>query len=161
MSRIPIYEVKLVRHVRDGSRSDERIRVQGPADAAGLLREIFDRADREHFIAMLLDTQNRLIGVHTVAIGSLDTCVVHPREVFKAAILANAATILLAHNHPSGDLTPSPSDRAITQQLVHAGKLLDINVCDHIIVGDGARFCSFLEAGLLVTAFSHYTSTET
>lgn len=92
---------------------------------------------------MLLDTQSRLIGIHTIAIGSLDTCVV--REVFKAAILANAASIVLAHNHPSGDPTPSPQDREVTRQLVHAGKLLGIDVTDHIIVGENPRFYSLLE----------------
>src|SRR5690606_10797019 len=102
MYRIPIYQVKLV---RDGSQASERKKVDCAATAARLLQQYLDGADREHFVVLLLDTQNQVIGIHTVTVGTLDASLVHPREVFKTAILANAASVLLAHNHPSGDPT--------------------------------------------------------
>lgn len=93
--------------------------------------------DREHFVAFHLDARNRVRSFETVAIGSMVAAIVHPREVFKGAILANAAGIILAHNHPSGDTGPSPEDIAITKRLHEAGRILGIDVLDHIIVGDG------------------------
>ena len=102
--------------------------------------------DREHFIVLLLDRKNNVTGINTVAIGSLSATVVHPREVFTPAILDKAAAIILAHNHPSGDPAPSPEDKAMTRKLVEAGKLLGIQVLDHIIVGH-ERAYSFADAG--------------
>jgi DNA repair protein RadC len=104
MYRIPIYQVKLV---RDGSHAAERKKVSQPAVAAEVLWTFLEGADREHFVVLLLDTQNQIIGIHTVTVGTLDASLVHPREIYKAAILANAASVVLAHNHPSGDPTPS------------------------------------------------------
>jgi DNA repair protein RadC len=99
---------------------------------------------------MLLDRKNQVIGLHTVSIGSLTASVVHPREVYKVAILANAAAVIFGHNHPSGDPTPSQEDRTLTARLVAAGKLLGFGVCDHVIVGDGSqRYFSFADEGLL------------
>jgi DNA repair protein RadC len=89
-----------------------------------------------------------VIGYYEVSRGTLDSTLVHPREVFKAAILANAAAIILTHNHPSGDPTPSPDDLALTQRLVQAGQIIGIDVLDHVIVGDG-RWTSFVELGRL------------
>src|SRR5437899_11123120 len=85
----------------------------------------------------MLDQKNKVIGINTVSMGSLTASVVHPREVFKIAILANCASIILGHNHPSSDPTPSKEDRALTARLVEAGKLLGISVIDHVIIGDG------------------------
>ncbi len=146
MYRIPIYRVKLV---RDGSQAVERKKVVSPITAANLLHEYLDGADREHFVVLLLDTHHQIIGIHTVTIGTLDASLIHPREVFKPAILANASAVLLAHNHPSGDPTPSAEDRAVTRQLVAAGELIGIQVVDHVILGDDPRYASFLEAGIL------------
>ena len=148
MYRIPIYQVRLV---RDGSQLAERKKVDRADTAAHVLHEYLDGADREHFVVMLLDTQNQIIGIHTVTVGTLDASLVHPREVFKAAILANAAAILLAHNHPSGDPTPSAEDRSVTRLLVEAGVALGIEVLDHVVVGDMHRYHSFRESGLLST----------
>jgi DNA repair protein RadC len=98
----------------------------------------------------MLDQKNQVIGLHTVSIGSLTASIVHPRECFKPAILSNAAAIILAHNHPSGDCQPSREDRALTQRLVETGKLLGISVLDHIIIGDGtSSYFSFADEGLL------------
>ena len=144
MYRIPIYQVRLV---RDGSQPTARKKVDSPSTAAQVLQQYLDGADREHFVVLLLDTQNQIIGIHTVTVGTLDASLVHPREVFKTAILANAASVLLAHNHPSGDPTPSPDDSVLTTRLRSAGTLLGVEVLDHIVVGDVSRYYSFREAG--------------
>ena len=144
MYRIPIYQVKLV---RDGSQKAERKKVSHAAVAAEVLWQFLDEVDREHFVVILLDTQNHMIGIHTVTVGTLDASLVHPREIFKAAILANSAAILLAHNHPSGDPTPSAEDRSVTRLLVDAGVALGIEVLDHLVLGDSPRYYSFQEAG--------------
>jgi DNA repair protein RadC len=102
----------------------------------------------EEFHVAVLDTQHRLDRDILVTRGILNSSLVHPREVFREAIAERAAAIVLVHNHPSGDPTPSADDRAITQQLVAAGKLLDIPVADHVIIGK-SRYLSFSEAGML------------
>ena len=102
----------------------------------------------EVFAILCLSTKHRVIAYHEVSRGSLDSTLVHPREVFKAALLANAAAIVLAHNHPSGDPTPSPDDMTLTRRLVDAGRLLGVDVLDHIVIGDG-RHVSFRERGWL------------
>jgi len=97
-----------------------------------------------------LDQKNKMIGINTVSMGSLTASVVHPREVFKPAILSNAAALLCCHNHPSGAPQPSREDRALTTRLVDAGKLLGINVLDHIILGDGNEsYYSFADEQML------------
>ena len=104
--------------------------------------------DCETFAVLLLNTRRRVKGHQVVSIGTIDTILVHPREVFRAAIAEAAAGIIVVHNHPSGDPTPSPEDRVVTRQLVEAGQLLDLPVYDHVILG-GDRFLSFVTAGLL------------
>ncbi len=140
---IPIYRVTLVRegHAHYGT-------LRHSQHAEGIIQRYLEGTDREHFVVLLLDKKNKVIGINTVAIGSLSSTVVHPREVFKPAILANAAAIICAHNHPSGDPTPSPEDKATTRKLVEAGKILGIQVLDHIIVGD-ERAYSFADEGCL------------
>src|SRR5713101_6482118 len=144
-ANIPIYRVTLV---REGKMPTYESRIRSSASAHTVLQEYLDGVDREHFVVMLLDQKNQVIGLHTVSIGSLTASIVAPREVFKVAILANCANILIAHNHPSGDCQPSKEDRAITARLVEAGKLLGISVLDHIVVGD-ERYFSFADEGLL------------
>jgi DNA repair protein RadC len=111
--------------------------LQSPEQVADYLREDCRQYEVEHFQVLLLNTRRRLIRVEPVAIsqGTLDTVLVHPREVFKAAIAANAAAIILVHNHPSGDPTPSDADLRVTRDLVQAGQLLKIEVLDHVILG--------------------------
>ena len=111
--------------------------------------EYLKETDREHFVVVLLDTKSAVIGITTVSIGILDSALVHPREVYKPAILSNAAAIILAHNHPSGDPTPSAEDRRITQRIHEAGQVLGIEVLDHLIIGDRTRFVSLKERGML------------
>jgi len=103
---------------------------------------------REHLVAFYLDTQNRLIERQIIFIGTLNASIVHPREIFEPAIRHSAASIIVAHNHPSGDLEPSPEDRETTARLVEAGKILGVDLIDHIIVSRSA-FMSFEQKGLL------------
>jgi len=108
-----------------------------------------DTLDREEFFIIGLDGKNRMTFAHSVSVGSLTASIIHPREVFKMAILGNAASIILAHNHPSGDTKPSPEDIDITNRLSTCGKLLGIKVLDHIILGD-KNYLSFADKGLLL-----------
>ena len=133
----PVFRVQLVRES-----GVDRPSLDGPVDAARILSSYLENEDREHFVSMMLDAKNKVIGIHTVSIGTLCCTVVSPREVFKAAILANAASIIVAHNHPSGDVTPSPEDIQVTAVLKQAGKLLDIEVLDHVIVGEEGAYAS-------------------
>ena len=102
---------------------------------------------KEHFVTLHLDGKNRIACKETVSIGTLNQSLVHPREVFKTALLSNAAAIILIHNHPTGDSTPSKEDIAITKRLKEAGDIIGVRVLDHIIVGDSYR--SFVEDGLI------------
>lgn len=113
----------------------KKINLSSPQAVANYLREKIGRAKKEYFIIFSLDTRNNLIRADNISIGTLNTNLVHPREVFKQALEASAASVILAHNHPSGDLEPSEKDLAITKRLTDAGKILGIEVLDHIIVG--------------------------
>ena len=97
---------------------------------------------------LALDTKNKVIGIFEISRGSLNASIIHPRDIFQRAILVNAASVILAHNHPSGDPTPSPEDIALTKKLVDAGKVMDITVLDHVIVGE-CSFVSLKEQGAL------------
>lgn len=121
-----------------------------PIDAARTARELAgDDLDREVFGVLLVDTRNRITAMHVVSIGTLNGTLVHPREVFKVAILGNAAAVILFRNHPSGDPNPSHEDRQLTRRLIDAGRILGIDVLDHVILGDEARYYSFKERGML------------
>ena len=146
--RVPIYRVALI---REAARTIPAPRLRSSQHAAALLRQYLGAVDREHFVVVLLDRKNAPIGINTVSIGSLTASIVQMREVFKPAILANAAALISCHNHPSsGDPTPSREERAVTQRLVEAGKLLDIPVLDHLILGDGTTaYFSFADQELL------------
>ena len=119
-----------------------------PAASAAALAALLQDEPGEVFAILCLSTKHRVIAYHEVSRGTLDATLVHPREVFKAALLSNAASIILTHNHPSGDPTPSPDDHHLTRRLVDAGRLIGVEVLDHIIVGDG-RYFSFREGGRL------------
>ncbi len=121
--------------------------VQSPEDAAGLLLYDMGVLDREHLRVLLLDTRNRLIRTTEIYQGSLNSSAIRVGEVFRDAVQANAAAVIIAHNHPSGDPSPSPEDVAVTRALVEAGRLLDIEVLDHLIIGKN-RFTSMKAKGL-------------
>ena len=137
MFKIPQYKIQLV---RESSALYETHRVDCPDNAAAIITQYLDHPDREHLVALLLDVKNNVIGINTVSIGSVTATVVHPREIFKPAILANATGIILAHNHPSGDVTPSKEDDKTTRKINEAGKLMDIPMLDHIIVSHDANY---------------------
>ncbi len=141
---IPIYRVALVRE----STLSHYGQLRSSVDVSQLLRQYLADADREHFVVFLVDRKNKVIGINTVAIGSLKAAIVRLAEVFKPAILANASAIICGHNHPSGDPAPSNEDKALTKRLVDGGKILGIEVLDHIIVGHEG-FYSFADAGTL------------
>ena len=111
--------------------------VRSPVDVHPLLREEFRGLDRERFLALYLDTRHRIVAAETVSIGSLNASLVHPREVFKPAVAMSAAAVIVAHNHPSGDPSPSGDDLDLTARLDRCGDLLGIAILDHLVVGDG------------------------
>lgn len=126
---------------------EEKPRITSPADAANLLMSEMSFLDKEHLRLILLDTRNQVLGTPTIYIGSLNTSVIRIGELFRAAIKENAAALIVAHNHPSGDPSPSPEDVSVTRQIVQAGSLLNIDVLDHIVIGHN-RFASLKERGL-------------
>lgn len=129
------------------SAPEQRARVSSPADAANLLMSDMALLEQEHLRLILLDTRNQVLATPNVYVGSLNTSVVRVGELFRQAIKENAAAMIVAHNHPSGDPSPSPEDVRVTKQIAGAGKLLDIDVLDHLIIGHG-RYVSLKERGL-------------
>lgn len=127
---------------------DHTVTVRTPEDAAGLLTEELRYLQKEHFVCLFLNTKNHLIGMETLSMGSLNASIVHPREVFRAAIKRGSASIICAHNHPSGDPTPSPEDVQLTHRLAEAGEIVGIELLDHIVIGDKA-FVSLKEQGFM------------
>jgi DNA repair protein RadC len=144
---VPVYRIQLVREGEQSLLS--RPRIASPEDAARVFETYLADRDREVFAVLLLDIRCRYIGLNTVSIGTLNSALVHPREVFKVALLTNAASVIVAHNHPSGDAEPSPEDRMVTQRLVEAGKVLGIDVADHLVIGERGRFFSLKSRGLM------------
>ncbi len=127
---------------------DERPQITCPADAARILMPEMCMLEQEHLRVMLLDTRNRVIGVVDLYKGSLNTSMVRVCEIFREAIRRNCAAVILAHNHPSQDPLPSQEDQALTVECVQAGKLLDIDVLDHLVIGGPNRWVSLKERGL-------------
>jgi DNA repair protein RadC len=126
---------------------EQRIQVKSPADIVQLLMLEMSHLDQEHLRTVLLDTKNRVQVISTVYVGSLNTSLIRVGEVFKEAVKRNSSSLIVVHNHPSGDPTPSPEDVLVTRQIVSAGHLLDVEVLDHIVIGHG-RFVSLRERGL-------------
>ena len=122
--------------------------IRSPVDVYRLLESRLGSEEQEVVVVLVLNARNRVVAVQEVTRGIVNSSLAHPREVFRLAIAYGAAAIIVAHNHPSEDPTPSADDRALTRQLVDAGRILDIPVVDHVIVG-GKRFFSFSEGGLL------------
>ena len=123
--------------------------VRSPEDGARYLRGILQDRTQEHFVVMFLSTKNKVIKHKTLFVGSLNLSVAHPREIFREAVKLSSAFIIVAHNHPSGDPTPSPEDIHLTKRLVEAGSIMGIELLDHIIVGDGQKYVSLKEKGYL------------
>ena len=141
---VPVFSVRLVR-----DRSHETALVTTPRDAARLCTELLDGYDREVFLAIALSTASRVIGAHVCHVGTVDASVASPREVFRFCLLCNARSLLVAHNHPSGNLEPSRADVAVSKQLKAAGEVLGIPLIDSLVVGFDGRYTSLVERGLL------------
>jgi DNA repair protein RadC len=127
---------------------NETVTIRKPADAADLLMEELRYLQKEHFVCLFLNTKNHVLHQETLSMGSLNASIVHPREVFRAAIKYSSASVICAHNHPSGDPTPSPEDIQLTQRLMEAGQLIGIEVLDHLVIGD-RKYISLKEQGLM------------
>lgn len=143
--RVNIVSIKLV---KESSVIYKNRKIGSPSDAVELVRHFIESSDRELLIVCCLDTKNQPTAIHTVSIGSLNSSIVHPREVFKTAILSNSASIIIFHNHPSGDPSPSSEDISVTTRLKECGKIIGIELIDHIIVGDN-NFVSIKEKGII------------
>jgi DNA repair protein RadC len=126
---------------------DDRPQVTSPADAANLLMAEMATLEQEHLRTLLLDSKHRVLASPTVYVGNVNTSVIRVGELFREAIRLNCVALIVAHNHPSGDPTPSPDDVKVTEQIVQAGKLLDIEVLDHLVIGQ-QRYVSLKERGL-------------
>ena len=137
-----------IRMVKESSFLYPNRKITSPTDGKVLFEMVLKDMDKEHFVVVCLNTKNEVNSIEIVSVGSLNASIVHPREVFKAAILSNAASVIVCHNHPSDHVGPSPDDISITNRLVEAGKLLGIPVIDHIILGGDAVY-SFKEEGRL------------
>ncbi|NJO82230.1 MAG: DNA repair protein RadC [Blastochloris sp.] len=131
-------------------RADLPMQIRAPTDVAQLLQVEMAHLEQEHLRTICVDTKNRIQHIHTVYIGSLNATIVRVGAVFREAIRRNSASIILAHNHPSGCCEPSPEDVAVTKNVVAAGRLLNITLLDHLIIGAG-RYCSLAERRLLTT----------
>lgn len=144
---VPEEVALLVVALSDLLRPTPREQIRSPIDAAPFLMAEMGSMDQEQFRVLCLDTKNRIQKVHMVYQGSLNTAVIRIGEVFKEPVRLNSAAIICSHNHPSSDPTPSPEDILVTRQIVEVGKLLDIDVLDHLIIGQG-RWTSLRERGL-------------
>ncbi|MEK3879503.1 RadC family protein [Paenibacillus sp. FSL M7-0420] len=122
--------------------------IRSPQDAAEILTEQLRYLQKEHFICLFLNTKNHVIAQETLSMGSLNASIVHPREVFRAAMKCSSAAIICAHNHPSGDPTPSPEDISLTSRLMQAGEIVGIDVLDHLVIGDSS-YVSLKEKGYM------------
>lgn len=128
--------IELGRRLESNVEENSKARVKCPEDVVSVVKTQLKGKKKEHFLVLCLDTRNRLINCRSVSVGSLDTSIVHPREVFKEAVSSSAASVIFVHNHPSGDPEPSKEDVELTKRLAKAGEIMGIEVLDHIIVCD-------------------------
>ena len=143
--RLPRYRVTLV---REGSVSNNNNHIRTPEDVVNILSADYDAAVVEMAQMLALDTKNKILGIFVISTGSLNASIIHPRDIFQRAILSNAASVILVHNHPSGDPTPSSEDIELTNKLVQVGKMMDLPILDHVVIGDG-KFVSLKERGII------------
>lgn len=143
-----IVKVVSIQMVREKNLYYDNKRITSPEDAYRIMKDFIGSLDREVFVVACLNNKNEITNISIVHMGSLNQSLVHPREVFKTAILSNSASIICGHNHPSGDPTPSREDIEVTKRLEEAGRILGIDVLDHIIVGD-ERYVSLKEKGYI------------
>ena len=142
-----VYEIQRIKQVIQEVEGGEQYIVRSPEDGARIAAQFIGDDDREVFFVMCLNTKNRVVAVHRCHVGSLNASIVSPREVFKSAILNNCASIIVSHQHPSQNVQPSHEDIEVTRRLVEAGKILGIEVLDHLIVNADAEYYSLKEKG--------------
>ena len=143
--RINVVSIKMV---KESSILYDIRRIQAPKDAVEIGKRFLEESDREQLLVCCLDAKNQPTAINVVSVGNLNNSLVHPREVFKSAILSNSASIILFHNHPSGDPTPSKEDTNITERIKESGNILGIKLIDHIIIGDNSYY-SLKEKGII------------
>lgn len=143
--RINLVSVKLV---REGSILYKTRNISTSGDAAGIGRQFLEDLDREQVMLLCLDNRNQPTSINVVSIGTNNSSLIHPREIFKIAVLSNAASIILYHNHPSGETQPSQEDIEVSKRIEKAGKLMGIELLDHLIIGSENRYCSLKEQGM-------------
>jgi DNA repair protein RadC len=143
---VPMYSIQLVKE--DGYVENPQ-QVHNSKDIKNVIQPMIGNSDRECMIIVSLDTKNHIIAADIVSIGTLNQSFVHPREVFKSAIIRNACSIIMCHNHPSGDVTPSEEDVKVTKNILLASKFMGIPLLDHIILSHNNKFFSFLDNGVL------------
>jgi DNA repair protein RadC len=155
MKSISVYRVSLV---KDESVSFGNVRLNNSQQAQALIQNLIlskGQPDREQFVVALLNAKNEMIGLNIVSIGALSNATIHPREVLKPAILANSASMILAHNHPSNDLEPSPDDINVTNKIIRAAEIIGIQVHEHLIINmDDDRYYSFADQGIISRMYS-------
>ncbi|HAZ40118.1 MAG TPA: hypothetical protein DCY39_09655 [Exiguobacterium sp.] len=140
---------RIRQEVREPDVTLETTHITSPEDAFCVAKRFIQDDDREVFLVILLNTKNRVIAVHRAHVGSINSSVVHPREIFKSAILNNATSLIVSHQHPSGDPHPSREDIEVTERLVEVGRIVGIQLLDHIIVGAGEEYVSLKAQGVL------------
>ena len=145
LNKLKVVSIRLVDEPPLYSRKNMR----NPSEVIVVMQEELNKYDRELFCILNLKAKGQVINLNIVSMGSLQQAIVHPREVFKSAILANASSIILLHNHPSGDCQPSEADIDVTKRLIGAGELLGIEVLDHIVIGEQKEYFSFKENEML------------
>lgn len=143
--RVDIVSLKMV---KESSILYANRRIGTPDEAVELLKNLLEGSDREKLVVCCLSSKNEPTNISVISIGSLNSSIVHPREVFKIAIMSNAASIIMGHNHPSADITPSKEDINITERIKQAGDIIGIKLLDHIIIGD-ENYLSLKEEGYL------------
>jgi DNA repair protein RadC len=143
--RINVVSIKMV---KESSILYDIRKIQAPKDALELGKRFLEESDREQLLVCCLDAKSQPTAINVVSVGNLNNSLVHPREVFKPAILSNSASIILFHNHPTGDPTPSKEDTNITERLKECGAILGIKLIDHIIIGDNSYY-SLKENGII------------
>ncbi|SMQ86913.1 DNA repair protein RadC [Bacillus sp. OV166] len=150
MELTSIFEVvRIKQEIKESLEPFALHQIRSPQDAQELAAAQIADEDREVFLVMMLNTKNQVIGLHRAHVGSLNSSIVHPRDVMKSAILNNAASIIVSHQHPSGDTTPSREDIEVTKRLAEAGKIIGIEVLDHVIVSHTGKHVSLKEKGYL------------
>ncbi len=150
---VNLVNVHLIKEKRVGYWEEK---LEAPKAAVTIALNLLKSADREHFLVMFIDVKQKINGVQIVSIGTIDTVIAMPREIFKGAILSNASGIICVHNHPSGDITPSPADKKIYEKLAKAGEILSIPVLDFIVINSEGSYFSFETEGYLTCKMNAY-----